>query len=94
MSLNHDVMTDVYRDDGGKWFVVCQVWDDREWQTANRLTGFTTRKSAIEAARAWRRSATLGAPGVPLPPPPTGLDDEAEVLPRPDEPAAHHAADE
>ena len=55
--MNRDVMTDVHRDDGGKWFVVCQAWDElrMEWRTVDRLTGFTTRKAAIEAARTWRR---------------------------------------
>lgn len=55
--MNRDVMTDVVRDDGGKWFVVCQVWDEatKKWKTADHLTGFTTRTAAVEAARDWRR---------------------------------------
>ena len=55
--MNRDVMTDVIRDDDGKWFVLCETWDEAtaKWQTAERLTGFKTRKAAVEAARAWRR---------------------------------------
>lgn len=57
-----DVWTEARRVDGGTWSVDCQRWvstgegpQDGHWEQVDILTGFRTKKAAVEAARAWRR---------------------------------------